>query len=164
MPGSFSCSVAEMSEAGRIERRAIHAARRDLPHRRIIIALVVVAIILAVASVVSLVLGVRNLSTQNASMACQGQLQRNQDAQNVAGQESRLALRIASQALADAAADQAADLDAVLDPDAPAGARMAALADFQDQAVAISVAFQAYVDSSAAADEIRADNPTTFRC
>lgn len=153
-----------MSDEDRIVLAAVARAQANSPYRKWIIASIIAAAMLSLIAITAFALGVRNLSTQNASMACQGQLQRNQDAQNVAGRESRLALRIASQALADAAADQAADLDAVLDPDAPAGARMAALADFQDQAVAISVAFQAYVDSSAAADEIRADNPTTFRC
>ena len=149
---------------GRIVLAAVAHAEANSPYRKWIIASIVAAAVLSLIAVTALVLGVRNISAQNASVVCQGQLQRNQDAQNVVGQESRLALRVASQALADAAADQAADLDAVLDPDADQAARMAALADFQDQALAISVAFQAYVDSSAAADEIRADNPTTFRC
>lgn len=162
MPGSFSCSVAEMSEAGRIERRAIHTARRDLPHRRIIIALVVVAIILAVASVVSLVLGVRNITAQNAAVACQSSLLDNISAQNEAGETARAQLQTAGLVLADATEAQSRDLAALLNPATGDAARKVAAFDFQAQSTLISDAWHEYVTASKQAE--RDGNPTTFRC
>ena len=153
-----------MSDEGRIVLAAVAHAEANSPYRKWIIASIVAAAVLSLIAVTALVLGVRNISAQNASVACQGSLLENVSAQNAAGKDARAQLRTASQVLADATEAQSDDLDAVLNPDADQAARVAALADFQDQALAISVAFQAYVDSSAAADEIRADNPTTFRC
>jgi hypothetical protein len=154
----------EQDIANRAAAAGIDAGNAHAPHSRAIRWLSIGLAVLTVGTTLALLGYVANRSANNATVACQGQLQRNQDAQNVAGTESRRLLRVAAQVLADGAASQAADIDVMLDPNATDDAVTAAALDFKAQAGAISLAWQTYVDESAKADDIRAANPTTFRC
>ena len=153
-----------MSEADLIVHKAVTTAGQDHPHRKAIILLTLVAAVLSVLSVTALTLGVRNISAQNASVACQGSLLENVSAQNAAGKDARAQLRTASQVLADATEAQPDDIAVLLDPTATDDESSAAARDFQAQGVLIAEAWHAYVDASKQADADRDLAPTAFRC
>ena len=115
-------------------------------------------------SATALALGVRNISAQNASVACQGSLMENVSAQNAAGKDARAQLRVASQVLADSTEAQSEDIAVLLDPASTLDDRTVAVRDFQTQGALISQAWNSYVAASAKADADRDMSPTAFRC
>ena len=153
-----------MSDEGRIVLAAVAHAEANSPYRKWIIASIVAAAVLSLIAVTALVLGVRNISAQNASVACQGSLLENVSAQNAAGKDARAQLRTASQVLADATEAQSDDIAVLLDSTATDDESSAAARDFQAQGVLISEAWHAYVDASKQADADRDLAPTAFRC
>lgn len=153
-----------MSDEGRIVLAAVAHAEANSPYRKWIIASIVAAAVLSLIAVTALVLGVRNISAQNASVACQGSLLENVSAQNAAGESARAQLQTAGLVLADATEAQSADLAALLNPSTAETARKVAAFDFQAQSVLIAQAWHEYVDASKQADQDRDDTPTTFRC
>lgn len=161
---STSYSEAALSDEDRIILAAVNAAAVGNPHRKWIILLTLVAAVLSVLSATALALGVRNISAQNASVACQGSLLENVSAQNAAGESARAQLQTAGLVLADATEAQSADLAALLNPSTAETARKVAAFDFQAQSVLIAQAWHEYVDASKQADQDRDDTPTTFRC
>lgn len=153
-----------MSDEDRIVRAAVARAEANSPYRKWIIASVITAAVLSLIAVTALALGVRNISAQNASVACQGSLLENVSTQNAAGRDARAQLRTASQVLADATEAQSDDIAVLLEPNATADDRSAATRDFQAQGVLISQAWHSYVDASKQADADRDLAPTAFRC
>ena len=153
-----------MSEVDFIVQKAVTSAGQDHPHRKAIILLTLAAALLLVLSVTALTLGVRNISAQNASVACQGSLLENVSAQNAAGKDACAQLRTASQVLADSTEAQSEDIAVLLEPAATQDDRSAAVRDFQAQGVLISQAWNSYVAASAKADADRDLSPTAFRC
>lgn len=151
-----------MSEADLIVHKAVTTAGQDHPHRKAIILLTLVAAVLSVLSVTAL--AVRNISAQNASVACQGSLLENVSAQNAAGKDARAQLRVASQVLADSTEAQSEDIAVLLDPASTLDDRTVAVRDFQTQGALISQAWNSYVAASAKADSDRDMSPTAFRC
>lgn len=145
-------------------KAGIEAARQVNPHARSIRRLWSAFGVLAVLTVLALGGYVANRSANKATADCQGRLQRNQDAQNVAGAESRKLLRDAAMQQSTSETARAADVLTMLDPAAPPDVKAAAAADFGLQSTLIADAWRVYVTESARADEIRANNPTTFRC
>ena len=145
-------------------RAGIEAARQQTAHSRSIRRLWSAFGVLAVLTVLALGGYVANRSANKATADCQGRLQRNQDAQNVAGAESRKLLRAAAMQQSTSETARAADVLTMLDPAAPPDVKAAAAADFGLQSTLIADAWRVYVTESARADEIRANNPTTFRC
>lgn len=152
------------SAASALGARAGIEAAKQYPHTKSFRRLWIAVAVLGVLTLLACGGYIANRSANNATVACQGQLQRNQDAQNVAGVDSRRLLRIAAQQLADSETAKAADIITMLDPAAAPEVRSAAAADFGRQSTLIADAWQGYVDESAKADEVRAANPTTFRC
>lgn len=153
-----------MSDEDRIVLAAVAHAEANSPYRKWIIASIIAAAALSLIAVAALALGVRNISAQNASVACQGSLLENVSTQNAAGRDARAQLRAASQVLADATEAQSDDIAVLLEPNATADDRSAATRDFQAQGVLISQAWHSYVDASLKADTERDLSPTTFRC
>lgn len=153
-----------MSDEDRIVLAAVARAEANSPYRKWIIASIIAAAVLSLIAVTALVLGVRNISAQNASVACQGSLLENVSAQNAAGKDARAQLRTASHVLADATEAQSDDIAVLLEPTATQDDRGAAARDFQAQGVLISEAWHSYVDASLKADDERDQSPTAFRC
>ena len=153
-----------MSDEDRTVLAAVAHAEANSPYRKWIIASIVAAAVLSLIAVTALVLGVRNISAQNASVACQGSLLENVSAQNAAGKDARAQLRTASQVLADSTEAQSEDIAVLLDPASTLDDRTVAVRDFQTQGALISQAWSSYVTASAKTDSDRDKSPTAFRC
>lgn len=155
-----------MTDEDAITERAIGRAMEQAKHRpnsKWVLAGAIVAVVLAGACIYSLILGLTNKASQTASQRCTTLLANNQAAQAAATQHARDALVTAAHAQAAAELARANDVAAIANTSDPV-AQAAALADFQAQSEALSLAWQDYADSSVASGQVRDQTPTDFRC
>jgi hypothetical protein len=152
----------EASDA--ILARALLAAQEHRPHRRAILLLAITAAVLSLVAVTALALGVRNIASQNASVACQRSLLANLTAQTAAGTDSGTAVEAVALTEANGQDAQTADLVVLSDSLSSVDEQKAALSDYAAQSRAMAASWRKFYDARIVGDRERANNPVVFHC